>query len=143
MQAFDAFFSYFDIGWMTPIAAVMLISASLAGMLTWLAGPSKGLLEISRSEGYLPPFLQQFNRFGIHFTSDDRFVTGNPFTTYAIPIDPIAVAVLLAERFNALGIVHTIGGSIASAFAGEPRSTADIDVVAAIEETQIPAITTA
>src|SRR3954451_18413747 len=28
MQAFDAFFAYFDIGWMTPIAAVMLISAS-------------------------------------------------------------------------------------------------------------------
>jgi len=65
MQAFDAFFSYFDIGWMTPIAAVMLISASLAGMLTWLAGPSKGLLEISRSEGYLPPFLQQLNKFGV------------------------------------------------------------------------------
>ncbi|MFE1384125.1 APC family permease [Streptomyces sp. NPDC058740] len=65
MQAFDAFFSYFDVGWMTPIAAVMLISASLAGMLTWLAGPSKGLLEISRSEGYLPPFLQKLNRFGI------------------------------------------------------------------------------
>ncbi|MFE2533266.1 APC family permease [Streptomyces sp. NPDC059371] len=65
MQAFDAFFSYFDIGWMTPIAAVMLISASLAGMLTWLAGPSKGLLEISRSEGYLPPYLQQLNRFGV------------------------------------------------------------------------------
>ncbi|MER5199384.1 APC family permease [Streptomyces sp. NPDC002755] len=65
MQAFDAFFSYFDIGWMTPIAAVMLISASLAGMLTWLAGPSKGLLEISRSEGYLPPFLQQLNRYGV------------------------------------------------------------------------------
>ncbi|MFG3168281.1 APC family permease [Streptomyces sp. NPDC048200] len=65
MQAFDAFFSYFHIGWMTPIAAIMLISASLAGMLTWLAGPSKGLLEISRSEGYLPPFLQQLNRFGV------------------------------------------------------------------------------
>ncbi|MGW5635668.1 APC family permease [Streptomyces sp. NPDC003832] len=65
MQAFDAFFSYFHIGWMTPIAAVMLISASLAGMLTWLAGPSKGLLEISRSEGYLPPFLQKLNKHGI------------------------------------------------------------------------------
>ncbi|MEU2508226.1 APC family permease [Streptomyces sp. NPDC007863] len=65
MQAFDAFFSYFDVGWMTPIAAVMLISASLGGMLTWLAGPSKGLLEISRSEGYLPPFLQKLNKFGI------------------------------------------------------------------------------
>ncbi|MFB7426417.1 MULTISPECIES: APC family permease [Streptomyces] len=65
MQAFDAFFSYFNVGWMTPIAAIMLISASLGGMLTWLAGPSKGLLEISRSEGYLPPFLQKLNKFGI------------------------------------------------------------------------------
>ncbi|MGV9457079.1 APC family permease [Streptomyces sp. NPDC003635] len=65
MQAFEAFFSYFHIGWMTPVAAVMLVSAALGGMLTWLAGPSKGLLEISRSEGYLPPFLQQLNKYGI------------------------------------------------------------------------------
>ncbi|MEV6107219.1 APC family permease [Streptomyces sp. NPDC051940] len=65
MQAFDAFFKYFHIGWLTPIAAVALISASLGGMLTWLAGPSKGLLEISRSEGYLPPFLQKLNKYGI------------------------------------------------------------------------------
>ncbi|WP_405940159.1 APC family permease [Streptomyces sp. NBC_00726] len=65
MQAFDAFFSHFHVGWMTPIAAVMLISAALGGMLTWLAGPSKGLLEISRSEGYLPPYLQRLNKNGI------------------------------------------------------------------------------
>ncbi|MFB7447123.1 APC family permease [Streptomyces sp. NPDC056194] len=65
MQAFDAFFAYFNIGWLTPIAAVALVSASLGGMLTWLAGPSKGLLEISRQEGYLPPFLQKLNKFGI------------------------------------------------------------------------------
>lgn len=65
MQAFEAFFSYFHIGWMTPVAAVMLVSAALGGMLTWLAGPSKGLLEISRNEGYLPPFLQQLNKYGI------------------------------------------------------------------------------
>jgi hypothetical protein len=32
---------------------------------------------------------------------------------------------------DALGIVHTIGGSIASSIAGEPRSTIDIDIVAA------------
>ncbi|MFI6648268.1 APC family permease [Streptomyces sp. NPDC050529] len=65
MQAFDAFFAHFHVGWMTPIAAVMLVSASLAGMLTWLAGPSKGLLEISRAEGYLPPYLQRLNKNGI------------------------------------------------------------------------------
>ncbi len=65
MQAFDAFFQYFHIGWFTPVIAVALIAASLGGMLTWLAGPSKGLLMISRQEGYLPPFLQRLNKEGV------------------------------------------------------------------------------
>ena len=43
----------------------MLVAASLGGMLTWLAGPSKGLLLISRQEGYLPPFLQKLNKNGV------------------------------------------------------------------------------
>ncbi len=65
MQAFDAFFAHFHISWLTPVIAVGLIAASLGGMLTWLAGPSKGLLMISRQEGYLPPFLQRLNKAGI------------------------------------------------------------------------------
>jgi hypothetical protein len=56
------------------------------------------------------------------------------------PIDPIAVAVLVAERLERIGILHTIGGSIASAIAGEPRTTIDIAVVAAVEEPDITAI---
>ncbi|MGE3176446.1 MAG: hypothetical protein AB7O32_03165 [Vicinamibacterales bacterium] len=35
---------------------------------------------------------------------------------------------------------NTIGGSLAASFAGEPRSTIDIDVVAALEEHQIDAL---
>jgi amino acid transporter len=65
MQAFDAVFANFGVQWLTPILGLMLIAASLGGMLTWLAGPSKGLLLISREEGYLPPFLQRLNRHGI------------------------------------------------------------------------------
>ncbi|SEL43727.1 APC family permease [Streptacidiphilus jiangxiensis] len=65
MQAFDAFFQYFHVGWLVPIVAFALCAASLGGMLTWLAGPSKGLLLISRQEGYLPPFLQRLNKHGI------------------------------------------------------------------------------
>ncbi|MFJ1708219.1 APC family permease [Kitasatospora sp. NPDC088346] len=65
MQAFDAFFQYFHIGWLVPIVAFALCAASLGGMLTWLAGPSKGLLLISRQEGYLPPYLQKLNKHGI------------------------------------------------------------------------------
>ncbi|GAA1974300.1 APC family permease [Nocardioides panacihumi] len=65
MQAFDAVFANFGWQWMTPILGIMLVAASLGGMLTWLAGPSKGLLLISRQEGYLPPFLQRLNAHGV------------------------------------------------------------------------------
>src|SRR5690349_2029292 len=65
MQAFDAVFAQFGTQWLTPIFGIMLVAASLGGMLTWLAGPSKGLLMISRQEGYLPPFLQKLNRHGV------------------------------------------------------------------------------
>jgi amino acid transporter len=65
MQAFDAVFAEFSSQWLTPIVGIMLVAASLGGMLTWLAGPSKGLLLISRQEGYLPPFLQRLNKHGV------------------------------------------------------------------------------
>jgi putative glutamate/gamma-aminobutyrate antiporter len=65
MQAFEAVFAEFGWQWLTPIIGIMLVTASLAGMLTWLAGPSKGLLLISRQEGYLPPFLQKLNKNGV------------------------------------------------------------------------------
>ncbi|MET9673630.1 APC family permease [Streptomyces sp. NPDC006482] len=65
MQAFQAFFDHFSIGWMTKVVGVMLVCAALGGMLTWLAGPAKGLVLLSRQEGYLPPALQKFNRNGV------------------------------------------------------------------------------
>jgi len=65
MQAFSEFFSHFGIERLVPIVALALVCASLGGMLTWLAGPSKGLVLIAREEGYLPPFLQQLNENGV------------------------------------------------------------------------------
>ncbi len=61
MQAFDGVFAYFNLQFLVPIVAIALVCASLGGMLTWLAGPSKGLLLIARREGYLPPFFQRQN----------------------------------------------------------------------------------
>jgi hypothetical protein len=58
-------------------------------------------------------------------------------------IDPIETALLLTRQLEALGILHTIGGSIASSFAGEPRSTVDIDIVAALEERHVDALVAA
>ncbi|MFI1914326.1 APC family permease [Nocardia sp. NPDC020380] len=65
MQAFDGFFNHFKIGFLTPVLGVMLVAAALGGMLTWLAGPSKGLLLIGRQEGYLPPILTRLNKHGV------------------------------------------------------------------------------
>ena len=53
------------------------------------------------------------------------------------PVDPIAIAVAVGRILDGLGIPHTVGGSIASSFAGEPRSTVDIDIVAAIREPHV------
>lgn len=48
-------------------------------MLTWLAGPSKGLLLIGRSEGYLPPFLTRLNKHGVQ---QNMLVAQGVFTTF-------------------------------------------------------------
>jgi len=58
-------------------------------------------------------------------------------------VDPIAIALSVTGVLESLGIEHTIGGSIASSFAGEPRSTVDIDIVAAIQAVHIPALVSA
>ncbi len=59
------------------------------------------------------------------------------------PTDPIQVALRVTRVLDALGIGHTIGGSIAASFAGEPRSTVDIDVVVACVEGDVAALVAA
>ncbi|WP_280308443.1 APC family permease [Nocardia neocaledoniensis] len=78
MQAFDGFFSHFGVGFLTPIVGIALVAAALGGMLTWLAGPSKGLLLIGRSEGYLPPILTKLNKHGVQ---QNMLVAQGVFTT--------------------------------------------------------------
>jgi len=56
------------------------------------------------------------------------------------PVDSVSVALAVTAALDALGIAHTIGGSLASSFAGEPRSTIDVDVVAVIEEQHVAAL---
>lgn len=58
-------------------------------------------------------------------------------------VDPIDVALAVVRELDALGIASTIGGSIASSIAGEPRSSIDIDIVAAIDESQVAALVAA
>jgi glutamate:GABA antiporter len=65
MQAFDRLLHHFDAGFAVPVFAVALAAAAFAGMLSWLDGPSEGLLRIGRERGFLPPFFQKVNGRGI------------------------------------------------------------------------------
>lgn len=65
MQAFDAIYAHFGIQFLTPITGLAIVVASLAGFMTWLAGPSKSLLLVAKDGGYLPPFFQRTNAQGV------------------------------------------------------------------------------
>jgi hypothetical protein len=60
-----------------------------------------------------------------------------------VPVDPIAVARSVTQVLDRLDLTYTIGGSIASSLAGEPRSTLDIDVVVALDEADLPRLVAA
>ncbi len=61
---FDNYFRYLHMSWASPVIAVALMFGVLAGVLTWVAGPSKGIYAVGKA-GYLPPFFQKANRIGV------------------------------------------------------------------------------
>lgn len=61
---FDNYFAYLKMSWASPIIAVALMFGVLAGVLTWVAGPSKGIFAVGRA-GYLPPIFQRANKRGV------------------------------------------------------------------------------
>ncbi len=65
MQAFEAVLGHFGLAFLTPVIALAIVIASLAGFMTWLSGPSKSLLLVAKDGGYLPPFLQRTNKAGV------------------------------------------------------------------------------
>jgi len=63
-QAFDELFKAHNLPWMTPIISFLLAYGALTMVVTWMAGPSKGVREVAK-EGYLPKFWQKENKHGM------------------------------------------------------------------------------
>ena len=61
---FDRYFQYLHMSWAAPLIAIALMFGVLAGVLTWVAGPSKGIFTVGKA-GYLPPFFQKSNKNGV------------------------------------------------------------------------------
>ena len=51
--------------------------------------------------------------------------------------NPLDAAVIVARVLDEIGVPYTIGGSIASSMAAEPRSTIDIHFVVSMDEAHI------
>lgn len=64
LVGFDNYFKFLHISWAGPIIAVALAFGVLAGVLTWVAGPSRGIFTVGKA-GYLPPFFQKTNKNGV------------------------------------------------------------------------------
>ena len=64
LVGFDRYFAFIKASWLSPIIAIALAFGVLAGVLTWVAGPSKGIFAVG-SAGYLPPFFQKTNKIGV------------------------------------------------------------------------------
>jgi amino acid transporter len=64
MLAFEVFFDHIGIHWGTYVLAGMIAVGALASVITWIAGPSKGLL-LAGETGVLPRWMQRRNKAGI------------------------------------------------------------------------------
>lgn len=63
-QAFAELFRAHNMTWVTPIISLLLAYGALAMVITWMVGPSKGILEVAK-EGYLPKFMRRENEHGM------------------------------------------------------------------------------
>lgn len=64
LQAFDVFFNHLGMPWATTVMSLLIVIGILASVVTWIPGPSRGLLIVAK-DGYLPPRLQATNAQGM------------------------------------------------------------------------------
>src|ERR1700722_7459623 len=67
MKAFQQIFTRFGIGWATPIICLLLAFGGIGGVMSWISGPSRGLLWTAQ-QGEIPPFLAKTNKNGVQIS---------------------------------------------------------------------------
>ncbi len=60
MEAFTQMLGKFNLGWLVPVLGFLTAFGALGGVLSWITGPSKGLLSTAQ-EGELPPAIAKTN----------------------------------------------------------------------------------
>lgn len=63
IDAYAIFFNAYNMPWMTPLTAGLIILGGVSGLAAWIIGPTKGLL-VSAHDGCLPRQFSRMNRHG-------------------------------------------------------------------------------
>lgn len=63
MQAFQLMLAKFHLSWLTPIIGLLMAFGAIGGVMSWVNGPSRGLLETAK-EGEMPPIMARVNKRG-------------------------------------------------------------------------------
>ena len=61
---FQIAFERYHVGWLSNVMGLLVAFGALAGVMSWISGPSRGLLWTAR-DGALPCFLQKTNKNGV------------------------------------------------------------------------------
>ena len=64
LVTFTQLFDHYHIGWLTNIISLLIAFGALAGVMSWISGPSRGLLWTAH-DGELPEFLKKTNKNGV------------------------------------------------------------------------------
>jgi putative glutamate/gamma-aminobutyrate antiporter len=67
MKAFQEIFAKLGIGWATPVVCLLLAFGGIGGVMSWISGPSRGLLWTAQ-EGEIPPILAKTNKKGVQIS---------------------------------------------------------------------------
>lgn len=61
---YQTVFEHYHVGWLSNVMGLLVAFGALAGVMSWISGPSRGLLWTAK-EGVLPCFLQKTNKNGV------------------------------------------------------------------------------
>lgn len=64
MQAFKQLLDKFHLDFLTPIIGLLAAFGAMGGVMSWISGPSRGLLETAKN-GEIPPFMAKTNKNGM------------------------------------------------------------------------------
>ena len=64
MKAFQQIFTRLHIEWATPVICLLLAFGGIGGVMSWISGPSRGLLWTAQ-QGEIPPILAKTNAKGV------------------------------------------------------------------------------